>query len=57
MFAPDKSFRPILLFEGKTGTYPSRVPFMLLASPTNIRQGLKGLKVINTLAYLEPSST
>ncbi len=55
MFVPNKPFQPSLMFEGKAGAYLSEAQLLerLLALPTNIRIGWKGLPVINTLAYLE----
>ncbi len=41
------------MFAGKAGAYPSGAP--LLALPTNIRLGRKGLPVKNILAYYNHS--
>ncbi len=56
MFVPGKSFQPSLMFAGKAGAYPSEGASLLgrlLASPTNLRLGWKGLPRTNTLAYYE----
>ncbi len=51
MFVPGKPFQPSLMFAGKAIAYPSEAPSgaplygRLLASPTNIRLGWKGLPV------------
>ncbi len=44
------------MFAGKAGAYPSEAPFRLLASPTNIRLGWKGMPGTNTLAYYGKAS-
>ncbi len=63
MFAPGKPFQPSLMFVGKAGAYPSEKHLSdaprkgrLLAFPTNITLGWKGLPGINALAYYEKSS-
>ncbi len=61
MFVPDKPFQPTPIFAIKPE--PSRVRHIsgdplydrLLALPTNIRLGWKGLPGTNTLAYYENS--
>ncbi len=60
-FVPGKPFQPSLMFAGKAGAYPSEAPLgaphkgRLLASPTNIRLGWKGLPGTNALTYYEKS--
>ncbi len=44
-----KPFQPSQVFACKAGAYPND----LLASPTNTRQGWKGMSGTNTLAYYE----
>ncbi len=52
MFANTSYFHPGLQFVGKAGVYLSRATNdRLLALPTNIRPGWKGLTETNTLAY------
>ncbi len=52
-----KPIQPSLMFAGKTGAYPSgdRAPLQgrLLALPTNMRLGRKGLSGTNAVAYYE----
>jgi hypothetical protein len=54
VFVPGKPFQPSLMFVGVAWAYLSEAPFRcstLLASPTNVRLGWKGLSGTNTLAY------
>jgi hypothetical protein len=41
------------MFAGKARAYPNEAPFRLLALPTNIRLGWKGLPGTNALGYYE----
>ncbi len=57
VFVLGKPFHPSLMFAGSDGAYPSEAgaPLLvrLLAFPTNIRLGWKGLPETNSLAYYE----
>ncbi len=61
MFVAGKPFQPSLGLVRKAGAYPSGAPKeaplwgRLLALPTNITLGWKGLSGINTQAYYELS--
>jgi hypothetical protein len=53
VFVNDKPFLPSLMFVGKEGAYPRVEHFgRLLAFPTNIGQGSKGLSETNTKLIL-----
>jgi hypothetical protein len=57
MFVTDRPFQPRMMFTSKAGAKLSSAPLegRLLALPTNIRPGWKGLRERNTAAYCEHS--